>query len=191
MKRTCDLPVPRPERLVELIKGIKKERTRALVSILYLTGARINEIAHSLCLQDVEHLSNYIHPRTGEKRDIWLIRLKNLKNRKTITKTIPLHMHIWIDKDLFPLFYEYAIKCKNPQIPIFKIGDRRCEKIIEDIGIPEICYPHILRHYRVTHWASSLCPYHYNPQQIQKMAGWSNLLPFAVYAHLIFEDLII
>jgi len=194
MVKVRDLPIPSPKELIYFVSMVPSKRTRALISLLYLTGGRINEVVRKISYRDI----TFPNDLTYYGEECYQITMPNEKNPTKKIKTQLIQMKFTIEKALMPIFIDYAeaVMLKNkgrspsPEaLPIFKISDRRVRDILKRTGIKEFGFPHIFRHYRATHLVSPRCEYHMSSYQLQKFMGWSSSIPAEWYVHLCNEDM--
>lgn len=154
-----------------MIDAADNPRDRALVSIMYESGARLGEIV-GLKQKDVI-IDQYgavllVHGKTGDRR----IRLIN--SAPDLTLLLNEHPNKGSEK---PLFVNY----KNTDEPV---GARRIQVLIELLAkrakLGKHVYPHLFRHTRSTHLAKD-----FTESELKVMQGWSgdSRMP-SVYIHL-------
>ena len=119
-----------------------------------------------------------------EGKEILVIRLRNLKNRKRerATKLIPLPLNKEINKKFFQIIDTY-LQGIFDEDELFPFSARRGEQIIAKVGMN----PHFLRKCRLTHLAKY---YNFTDQKLELYAGWTDSRPSKEYIKLRWEDLI-
>lgn len=172
-----EFSIPTQEEMMAVIWSIPRVDTRLLVLITYLTAGRISEV---LAL----FKANFGDRRAIKDRkeyDIFLISMKNEKNRKTKVKRIP------IDYAKFPKEIELIkgyLKRLEPFQKLFRFTRQHAYTLIkESTGYN----PHWIRHIRLTH---RCLEDGLNEQLLQKMAGWTDTRPAATYVKTRWVDII-
>lgn len=158
------------EQIIETINAIIKPRDKALISLLYLTSARIGEVVR-----------NDYHPeRSGitaeriteewyEGRPFLLIKLRNQKAKTPAKKwkIIPINMRDPVDGQLVNNILDLT-KHLEPIDPLFNIGTRMARRVVErHMGFN----PHWLRHTRLTHLTHRR---KYTDHELMQVAGWTD-----------------
>jgi len=161
-------------------------RDRALVSVLYLTGARVSEIVNRLTLKQIE-------PSVEKKIDneikhfIYFRNLFTLKKKSKDNSYRDIPVCIETDGEMVKYIDEYldlmiANFGDDPDEILFKISRQRAFIIIKNkLGI----YPHFLRTLRFTHLAQSGL----DPYDLKKLANWSSIKPSEFYVHKELKDI--
>jgi len=167
------------EEIEEQIDAAKNPRDKALISILYETGARIGELI-DLTVGDIEDRQH------GKKITI---------NGKTGARRIPLvesvpHLNNWLNKHPNPE-KDAPLWCKiqqgNPddQLGYRYIREKILKKNMERAGIDKPSNPHHYRHSRASHLATEM-----TESQLCEWFGWvqGSNVP-ARYVHLSGRDI--
>lgn len=169
--------IPSHEDMINMADSISEPDLRALFSILYVTGARINEVIHSS--QRKDFVIDYVKCREGEVKCL-IITLLNEKNRRRTKKRLPIRLdrelpfirHIWSyikemesEEEIFNFGYSWAYK--------------RLMKAIK-------MNPHFLRHIRATHLVTK---YNLGEAVLIKWLGWSDPRPTEHYMELRISDI--
>ncbi len=163
-----------PERddIEELVNNITNPRDKALVSLLFLTGARISEVVKSVRKKD-------IRIKSLEGRDIVVFNIFTKKRRKALFRKIPVPrndrlldsvMDYIRDKKENDLLFDFT---RQWALYLIKKYERRY-------------WLHLLRHSRLTELASEK---DFTDQQLTAFAGWSDSRPSKFYVHLRWKDL--
>ena len=159
------LEVENYEKIKEKIQLITDPRDKALCSLLYATGGRINEVLK------IKKTNIFL------KEGYMLINLfteKNPLHPKRIVP-IPAEKENWLVEPILT----YLNFCSET---LFNFTDRSARKITHKWFS---CHPHHLRHCRITHLFSV---YNANPERVRLLMGWADERPIKVYSHLIWQD---
>lgn len=153
----------------EMIKGITNIRDKGLITVLYWSGRRINEVL-SLQRSDVK----YVNSLEGS----YLLVAFKLSKTKGVDKFIKtpfpfddtiamefIHFIHWFDKQRF-------------EGNLFTIGYQRAYQIVKEID-PDIS-PHWFRHVRSSHLGSVL-----TGPELKRYIGWSDWDMVDRYTHLL------
>lgn len=174
-KENQALPIPTIEDIKDMLLGIPEERVRALVSILYLTAGRLEEVM-ALKPSNIERIEQ-------EDKVIILVKnMKNEKNKKRPFKDIPIILEK--EGNIYQHIVDY-IKNNNIGLDnrLFPFSSRRAEQLLaQHLNIN----PHFFRHIRLTHLASI---YRFPDQALKTYAGWTTSIPAQYYIELKWQDL--
>jgi len=163
--------------ILNKIDRIDNIRDKALVSYLYLTGARISEVLFKVKIKDI----------TVEKNDGRVFYVFYLYTEKRREKT-DIYRKVGIpydkNKDFIDIILGYIKRSGLVESSyLFDINRRTAHRLcVKWMGF----HPHFLRHTRLTHLASM---YGFNALELQQFAGWTNTNPASVYVHLNWKDL--
>lgn len=202
---------PRIERweIIKRIQEVKRLRDQALLSFIYLTGCRIQEVVyyrkeknpHRQVVKKIEQedgsikrikvhepieqtqvLGEPIKKRQLEiKNNLILIHdVRCLKRKQKKYRTIPIVIRDQ-EIDFINIIQKY-IKTLEPEEPLFSINRRRAFAIAENAGF----YLHYLRHLRATHLAVHDG---FNTEELKKFFGWTDANTATNYVHLDVRDL--
>lgn len=165
--------IPSKEEFKEMILEIPDESVKALVAILYLSAGRISEVVRCSTPEDFQLIE-----RDGEQ--IFLIKLRNEKNRKRKIKRIPIDY--LQEKKLVNIIYNYT-----KDIPIgewlFNVSRFQAHKYITRfLGFN----PHWIRHLRLSHLSLD---YGMGDQLLKRYAGWTDTRPASEYIETRWIDL--
>jgi integrase len=184
-------PVPSQKEMTHLIKQCPSLRDSALLSILYLTGARISEILMEVRPTDIELT------KLGEQNILIIHNLPVLKrNRKkknskeepprirghrvpAIRRNVPVPYDK--EREACDCLLAFA-KTQPPDAPLFHITRARAWQIIKKY----LYFPHFLRHTRSTHLVTY---YGLNEMELTKFIGWKKTAEAGRYSHLQYKDL--
>lgn len=165
-----------PKRVYEAISKLDHPRNKALIAMIYLTGARISEVL-ALKPEDITVEGEFmvVTLRTKKKRRGVLIRkvpVSLRENRELVT--VFADWFKWVRQDQ-PIFYSERDPAKPiGQIWAWKILKRAC---------PDM-WLHLLRHIRLSELATKL-----NPFELMAYAGWTDVRPAMTYVHLGWKQL--
>jgi integrase len=168
------------EEFEKMMNACTNSRDRALISLLYETGARIGEIG-SMRVKDVT-FDEY-------GAVIWLPRSKTVKRKLRVVYSARflaewLTDHPLKDDPDAPLWIKLA---GNRRLQAMEYPDVRSQlkKIAKRAGIKKRIYPHLFRHTRATRLLAKV------PESIgAKYMGWVNGSKMVgVYVHLSSEDI--
>ncbi len=169
--------IPSHAEIVSYARTIDDLRLRALFCILYLTGARINEVLRSLKKDDIDILDV---EKDGKKRQIMLVTLRNEKNKQRKYKKIPVPVDK--ERELITYFLDYVDSIEEDVL--FNFTEQNAWKqMIKKIGVN----PHFLRHIRLTHLVTE---YDFNEYLLGMFAGWTDIRPAKHYMELKWKDIL-
>lgn len=184
--------LPSLAEVTRIARNIKELRVRALFVCLYLTGGRISEICNA-------KLTRIINRKTREtkvfefdglrKQDIeqgiknnikvLLFKLRNLKNRKTKSKTLPVPVER--ERELVEMLNEY-LDLLEPEDILFDFSRQRAWQLLDE----EVVWnPHWFRHLRTTHLIKY---YDFSDQLLVRWTGWTNSQPAQGYLEFRWGD---
>lgn len=179
------------------IKGEKKVMNQALISFLYLTAARIeevvglvNQVTRKLIIQPVK--KNQITFKELDDKQYMVIERMPVYKRKLKDGNIPRrNVPIFIDNDLeFVDYIKQYISVKEDDEILFKMSYQRAWQISNEIILDEVsqdrAFNHYWRHLRLTHLAED---YGLQDLDLQQFVGWANTLMAAKYTHLNWQAL--
>jgi len=178
--------VLQPDEILEKIWVESSPRWRALISFLWITGARISE-ALSVRGRDMYHRTLSYDKLRGEyiQREALIVDLPILKRKRT-TKQDPLMRTIAVvadeDKPFRDIVEQYMKLFKDKNDKLFPVSRVTAYNHIKRIlGVR----PHFLRHSRLT-W---LCREKgFNDQMLRQYVGWADSRPAKTYVHLNYKD---
>lgn len=189
-RKPTDMTLFSRKRLLFKLEGMAK-RDKALISILYLTGARVSEVVgkNGLKLKNFESFNEPVRKMVNGKtyHFVYVQNINTLKKRKqgpTNYRDIPLCLER--DRDFLEIFDVYLDKIIeihgwNPEQPLFNISRQRAHKLIKKIGI----YPHFLRTLRSTHLVQGGM----DAYELKRWHNWSDLKPSEFYVMKNMADL--
>lgn len=152
----------------------KELEYKALIAILYLTGARINEI---LDLQKKQiRVANY--------KDRKVLLIQNLKILKTRGKN-PVRQLTFTteDRDFVRVVLKYLQTLTEPEQKIFEMKRARAFQIVKKYTGK---YPHYFRHVKNTHLVTEK---NFSIPYLKKWNGWVSDSSASFYINLSSEDL--
>lgn len=184
-RKPTDMVFISKEELIEKIHYLSV-RDRALISVLYLTGARVSEIIGKLSIKQVEPVSEeLIEGKT--KHFIHFRNVFTLKKRGKDNLYRDIPVSIESNKEMVNYLDEYldlliANFGDNPDEILFTISRQRVHNIIKTkTGL----YPHFLRTLRNTHLAQAGL----DPYDLRKWNNWSSIKPSEFYVNKELSDL--
>ncbi len=167
------------EEFERMLRVCMNSRDRALISLLYETGARIGEIG-SMKIKDVS-FDEY-------GAIVWLPKSKTKRRKLRVVYSSSSFLSAWISDHPLkdpesPLWVKFSGKnaFKAMEYPDIRA---QIKKIAKRAGIKKRIYPHLFRHTRATRLLAKV------PESIgAKYMGWVNgSKMIAVYVHLASED---
>lgn len=170
--------IPSYEDMINMANAIKDDDLRALFSILYVTGARINEVIGSSQRKDFV-LGNV--KLKGVPIKCLIITLLNEKNKRRTKKNLPIRL----DREMpfIKIIWNY-IKDMNPELPVFDFGySWAYKRLWKAIGMN----PHFIRHIRATHLVTK---YDLSQVKLIRWLGWSDPRPSEHYMELRMSDMV-
>ncbi len=166
------------EDLIYLIETIGDARTRAMISLMYLTAARVSEVIGSIKKKHIKFEGE------GDHKLMVVHAVRTLKKRgalKEMRRTIPVP---YIKEIEFIIHVENYLKyVDEDDYFLFDISRQRAWKLIMNATN---LFPYIFRHIRLTHLTID---YNFSAQELQAFTGWSNIAPASFYIHLNHRDL--
>jgi len=167
--------LPTPEDITKIICACDSLRDKALISILYDSGARAGEIA-GLRIKDIE-FDEYgakimVNGKTGMRKIRLIDSVPDLKNL--------VNNHPYKDSPDIPLFLNIAKKKEKQGISVHSIY-RVLQLATERTDIKKHMHPHALRHAKLTELAKQ----GFTDSQMRIIAGWEkgSVMP-RIYVHL-------
>ena len=167
-------PIPKTQ-LEILIENVGNPRDKALIILLYLTGARVSEIL-ALKKEDIT---------VDESERLLVAKLPTLKRKSgVLDRNVAIKREDkyaqWLEKYLETLEPNQPV-IYNQHIPNEPIDRQHAWRIIKKY-CREI-WPHLFRHTRLTELAKRFTEF-----QLMKFAGWTDTRPAKNYIHLTYQD---
>ena len=160
----------------EIYAAIDKSppRVKAMIALLYLTGARISELVgmESRQIPPVRVCDINEEEYAGAK--FLVVRMPVIKRKRAVYKEIPLPL-----ADPLTHYVAAYISGLPPAAPLFGMTRYGAWKVLKRVGIN----PHSLRHSRLTELAS-----YFSYGQLYKFAGWRLEGADEEYVHLGWRD---
>lgn len=181
------------EALVNKIKGVGGEKysmNRALISFLYLTAARVQEVVglvnqHTRRMKVGPVKKNQIQWRPKSAPDYVVIESlpvfkRRTKSGKPPRRNVPVLIG---DDEYFCMWVKKYIDTLEDEAVLFPMTYQWAWKITSQIKLAngERAYNHYLRHLRLTHLVKR---YGFTDLDLQQYVGWANTLMASKYTHL-------
>lgn len=183
-------PILSKEELLELFRSIDDIKVRALVVMLYLTGARIKEMLN-VSKRDIKDVR-------GKSGNFWVVRMMTEKkydivekiklngdrkrfvtNKRIEYRNVPINAIR--DIEFLKLAWDW-IHGKSKNERLFEFSRQRAWKLLKKYDI----FPHYLRHLRLTHLVSDM---NFTDQELVQFTGWADSKPAKIYTHLRWQDI--
>lgn len=173
--------LPTQNILLKRIRTSKSLRDRALMSLCYLTAARINELLPKKSIEYSGLKKSDIEFVMKKNQRIMLVSLINEKNQTRKNKELPIVIEK--DKEFVEIVEEYLNAIDENDV-LFPFTKQRAWQIIWKYLKMN---PHFIRHIRLSHL---VLMYDYPDQKLIRFAGWSDSRPSKHYLEMKWEDLI-
>ncbi len=192
--------------LLSKIRAMEGERSlikkQALVSFLYLTAARVEEVVgminHKLSTKEQRIYTvdpvkkNQLSFKELDGEDYLVIeRMPILKRRTKDGRPPRRNVPIYVDNDKeFIEYIQRYIQDKDMEDILFNMTYQRAWQISNEIIIDKLKgsrgFNHYWRHLRLTHFAED---YGFQDLELQQYVGWENTLMASKYTHLNWQTL--
>jgi len=182
-KKYRGIPALNRYKILDAIRDTDTVRNKALISFLYLTACRIEEVVKFII--DGEIIGEPITKKQIEIRDnLIIIRdVRALKSRvKNKVRNIPIIKNR-LESEFIDIFLLYYNALENKDSYLFNITRQRAYQILERVNL----FPHFLRHSRLTHLVTD---YDFSESQLRHFTGWDTSGTATHYTHLRLSDLI-
>jgi len=167
------------DRPVDPLKAYFALRDRALLEVLYSTGARVSEVA-GMTEKDMDLLSGFVTVRgKGKKERLCAI---GMPAGKVLRKTLAAAVEIWgsTRKAVTPLF-----RNKRGEPITSRSIERMMKKYLPEAGLSSEFSPHALRHSFATHLLDAGA----DLRSVQELLGHASLSTTQIYTHVTVERL--
>ena len=164
---------------VDPLKAYFALRDRALLEVLYSTGARVSEVA-GMTEKDMDLLSGFVTVRgKGKKERLCAI---GMPAGKVLRKTLAAAVEIWgsTRKAATPLF-----RNKRGEPITSRSIERMMKKYLPEAGLSSEFSPHALRHSFATHLLDAGA----DLRSVQELLGHASLSTTQIYTHVTVERL--
>lgn len=175
---------------IRMLESRNETRDKALISFLYLTGARIEEVVKYI----IERYRSEDRKRkkVGEpikkkqveilenEGKVYVNRVRCLKRDSKVRRRI-VFLITEREEWFFNLFKKWYDK-KEFDDPLFNITRQRANQICKKARV----HPHHLRHMRMTELVTD---YSFTESELMKFAGWATNSTAKEYTHLNVEDI--
>jgi hypothetical protein len=177
--------IPTINDIILIAQNISNSRTRALFIITYWTAGRICEVVRykrtikgELIQRDSIKKKDIIITARND-RPLILINMANQKNKKRVTKEIPIALDRKDNQILWYYFKPYY-ESLNLEDEMFPFGYMTAYK-----SLKEFYPPHFIRHIRLTHLSVN---YDFTEQLLKRYAGWTDTRPSSHYVEMKWSD---
>jgi len=168
--------IPSLNDVKEMINNIDNLRNAALISLVYLSAGRINEVVKQLKKKDIIKTEK-------DGRDILLVRMPNEKNRRRKYKDLPIPLDNPEYQPLVDIIFKYLNTLEENSV-LFPFSHIRAYQLFQKyLGIN----PHFLRHVRATHLVTV---HDFNEQLLVRYMGWTDSRPAKHYMELRWQDIL-
>jgi len=178
--------IPTVKEIISISEDIVDDRLRCLFIFTYLTAGRMQELVRYT--HNKENRSSVkgtdFEITEVQGRKVFLINLRNEKNREKHRKEIPIPLDIEENKVLVNMAIPY-INSVGKTEELFPFGYKRAYALLNKIN-PD-WNPHFIRHIRLTHLVTV---YGYREYQLTMYAGWSDPRPAKHYLQMRWQDLL-
>ena len=172
-KKISEMDMLSKPQIINIIRREKLPRNRALIAMLYLTGARISEVLQ------VKRGDIWAEEVFGKK--FIVIKMRTLKKRdRTEHRNIPISVET--DRDVLKYLIRWANENKSPEALLFTIGRQWAWRIMNKHGL----FNHYWRHCRNTHLVTKRG---FTDQELVKFNGWASANSASIYTHLNWKDI--
>ena len=171
-------------RKIDLVEGAKPLRNRALIALLYLSGARVSEIVKNKKkgYEGLRMSQLQVWDHEGHQM-VKLVGVPCLKRRKSLRKRdIPINAQA--EKELTKHLKAYLqvlsqrASLEDPDPILFPITRQRAWAIIKsNLDL----WPHYFRHARNTVLVTE---YGFGSHELKSYNGWTSTIPADSYVHL-------
>jgi len=175
-ERMCD---EQKGKVIDALKAYFALRDRALLEVLYSTGARVSEVA-GMTEKDMDLLSGFVTVRgKGKKERLCAL---GVPAGKVVRETLDAANLIWGSsrKAVTPLFRN---KRGEPITP--RSIERMMKKYLAEAGLSSEFSPHALRHSFATHLLDAGA----DLRSVQELLGHASLSTTQIYTHVTIERL--
>jgi len=157
--KDVEIPALRKEENEKMIELCPSIRDKAIIMILFDSGARIEEFLNVR----LKHL-------TRDENGVYKMRIEFSKT-KPRTISLPLASKLLNDW-LVEYKTKYQDETKNPETPLFPVSYAQVRKMLYRNGMKALkknVYPHLMRHSSATYYANLLK----DPFKLNKRYGWA------------------
>ncbi|MBU5689358.1 MAG: tyrosine-type recombinase/integrase [Candidatus Aenigmarchaeota archaeon] len=174
------------DELTKMISRCDNSRDKALLIVLFESGARISEILN-MNLNDI-YFEQIDTPQGKATICVISVMGKTGQREIMLVESVPLlkeylSQHPYRDRPDYPLWLTYSKKNRHQRLT-YDAFVRQLKKICKRAALQKRIYPHLFRHSSVTYYSKIL-----TDQQLKKRYGWSNDSKMLnIYSHLTQND---
>lgn len=169
----------RNEKKADSLKDYFALRDRAILEVLYSTGARVSEVAGMLA-KDLDLVSGFVTVRgKGKKERLCML---GVPAGRAVRETLDKAIEIWGEKpkNITPLF-----RNKRGEPITARSIERMMKKYLAEAGLSHEFSPHALRHSFATHLLDAGA----DLRSVQELLGHASLSTTQIYTHVTIDRL--